>query len=150
MMDETTAAVIAITAHDGQYRKGTIKQPFVCHPMRVAAAAQDAGMHQEFIAVAWLHDVIEDTDVTMKSLFDKGLSSAQLHTLEALTQRKGTETYYEYITRVCKAGRRARLIKKFDILDNLVTLPEEMSGMKRRYHRALGMISMADESDVTL
>lgn len=57
------AEQIAAAAHDGQVDKAG--QPYIAHPARVAARV--AG-DERAVAAAWLHDVVEDTDVTLADL----------------------------------------------------------------------------------
>ncbi|WP_394253532.1 HD domain-containing protein [Arthrobacter pityocampae] len=67
----TTANIVAASAHDGQSDKAGA--PYITHPARVAAAAQDAApahLAEEAEAVGWLHDVVEDTSVTIEQLRD--------------------------------------------------------------------------------
>lgn len=65
----TQASIIATAAHEGQTDKaGT---PYIQHPERVAkAAGQAAPAHlaKQAEAVGWLHDVVEDTDITFDQL----------------------------------------------------------------------------------
>src|SRR3990167_912812 len=56
------AAQLATEAHAGQFRKYT-NRPYIEHPMRVACmACQIENVTEEMVAVAWMHDVIEDCD----------------------------------------------------------------------------------------
>lgn len=64
------AAAFAAKAHAKQMRK-TGDQPYINHLLRVAQAAGDAGLSEEAIAAALLHDVIEDTKVTIEELSDE-------------------------------------------------------------------------------
>lgn len=61
------AAVLAAEAHAGQTRK-ILADPYVNHPLRVAAAAQRCGLGPECIAAALLHDVVEDTACSLTDL----------------------------------------------------------------------------------
>jgi hypothetical protein len=59
-----TAAQIAKTAHEGQYRMGKEKRPYIVHPALVADLVEKlATKDEKTIAAAWLHDVIEDTAI---------------------------------------------------------------------------------------
>lgn len=59
------AADFARTAHDGQVRKYT-GEPFWTHPAAVAWMASTVlGDDEQAIAAAWLHDVVEDCDVSL-------------------------------------------------------------------------------------
>lgn len=79
------AAELATRAHGGQSRKG-IDEPFVFHPMRVAVAAEDCGLSLDAIAAAYLHDVVEDTDVTRDHLIDAGFHGETIHLVGLLTK----------------------------------------------------------------
>lgn len=61
------AAVFAAVAHRGTTRKGS-GIPYLAHPIEAAAIVAEMTDDQELIAAAVLHDVIEDTEVTMPEL----------------------------------------------------------------------------------
>lgn len=61
------ALIFAARAHDGQMRKGS-QTPFFTHPAEVAQILAAAGGSPELIAAGYLHDVLEDTDVTSEAL----------------------------------------------------------------------------------
>lgn len=58
---------LAATAHDGQRRKYT-GEPYLVHPAEVAALVYENGGDAEMMAAALLHDVVEDTDVTIDGI----------------------------------------------------------------------------------
>ena len=58
----TKATFFAAKAHDGMKRK-TNKNPYILHPMEVAAIAGTMSETQEVIAAALLHDVVEDAGI---------------------------------------------------------------------------------------
>jgi guanosine-3',5'-bis(diphosphate) 3'-pyrophosphohydrolase len=59
--------VISYNSHDGQKRKSG--EPYVHHPIEVAKiVAKDIGLDYISIASALLHDVVEDTDITLNDL----------------------------------------------------------------------------------
>ena len=64
------AEEFATAAHLGQPRKWS-KEPYICHPRRVAEAAAALGMSEEAIAAAWLHDVLEDCKVSLKKIIEE-------------------------------------------------------------------------------
>lgn len=68
-MNEMTADAkkLAEKAHEGQFRKGS-RIPYITHPIAVAEILSEAGMDSEIIAAGYLHDTIEDTDVTLDDL----------------------------------------------------------------------------------
>ena len=61
------AIEFAWAAHAGQVRKYT-GEPYVCHPITVAHMVEGAGGSKVEIAAALLHDVVEDTPVTLEEV----------------------------------------------------------------------------------
>lgn len=88
MLDK--AILIAAKAHEGQVDKGG--QPYILHPLRVMFSRKTE--IEKICAV--LHDVIEDTDISLDYLRDQEFSEEILSALDALTRRDG-ETYDKYI-----------------------------------------------------
>ena len=61
------AIVVAAGAHRDQVRKGT-DIPYITHPFSVAMLLAGCGCSEEVIAAGILHDVVEDTAITLKSI----------------------------------------------------------------------------------
>ena len=115
-MDAQTAAMIAARAHEGQtYKGGTYINGHVLEV--VNRLMRDPRHNQDALVAAWLHDVIEDTPVTMQDLIAQGLSLPQRNALAALT-RKSEEPYGSYISRVCTVPL-ATLVKYHDLSANI-------------------------------
>ncbi len=57
---------LAAEAHRDQRRKSG--EPYIVHPVAVAAILADLGMDAQTLAAALLHDVVEDTDVTLDDI----------------------------------------------------------------------------------
>ena len=109
MLEE--AILIATRAHMGQVDKGN--QPYILHPLRVMLRLQT----EEERTVGVLHDVIEDTSVTIEDLRKQGISKDVLEALEHITKGK-QEPYMEYISRVIQ-NPLALKVKKCDLEDNM-------------------------------
>ena len=93
MSDLEKAISIAVTAHRGQRDKAG--KPYILHPLRLM---QKCATEAEMI-VAVLHDVIEDTDVSIDDLEREGFDTEVLQALLCLTKAKG-ESYPDFIARV--------------------------------------------------
>ena len=52
--------------HEGQLRKSG--EPYIIHPVQVAYILSTLGLDDSTICAALLHDVVEDTDVTIRDL----------------------------------------------------------------------------------
>jgi GTP diphosphokinase / guanosine-3',5'-bis(diphosphate) 3'-diphosphatase len=77
------AIAIAATAHAGQIDKAG--QPYILHPLRIMLTL--ATNHDWMAAV--LHDVVEDTDVTLDQLVAEGFAPEVLNAVVALTKLPG-------------------------------------------------------------
>jgi GTP diphosphokinase / guanosine-3',5'-bis(diphosphate) 3'-diphosphatase len=77
------AIAIAATAHAGQVDKAG--QPYILHPIRVMLRVE--GEHERMAAV--LHDVVEDTSVTLEQLANEGFPEPVLQAVAALTKNPG-------------------------------------------------------------
>lgn len=131
------AESIARDAHAGQFRRdGTT--PYIVHPGRVVARLDDESHIER--AVAWLHDVIEDTSVSHEDLAGHGIPDAVLEALDTLTKKPGQD-YEAYIQGVCM-NEYARPVKIADILDNLNDTPSE--AQVKKYTKALEAILRYD------
>lgn len=77
------AIAIAATAHAGQVDKAGAA--YILHPLRVMLRVQTA--NEQMAAV--LHDVVEDTDISLQHLVDEGFPSEVVAAVDALTKRPG-------------------------------------------------------------
>ncbi|OOM80934.1 HD domain-containing protein [Clostridium sp. BL-8] len=109
MLEE--AIIIAASAHQGQVDKGG--NPYILHPLTVMLSLEDET--ERICAV--LHDVIEDTDITLEYLKKAGFSNEVLVALDALSRRKD-ESYDEFIDRIIK-NKIACHVKLADLKHNM-------------------------------
>ena len=79
---ELAAEEFATRAHEGTFRKfddAGEERPFIIHPRQVADRAQRLHLGSRAVQAAWLHDTIEDTDVTYADIYREfGYRVAQL------------------------------------------------------------------------
>lgn len=126
------AESIARQAHEGQTRWDK-KTPYITHPEAIVAALRFHGVtHEHMIATAWLHDVVEDTDITLRQLQEMGVHSQVIGAVDAMTKRSG-ETYLERIKRA-RNNPIARVVKQEDIGHNLSDLKK--GSMRDKYQLA--------------
>lgn len=103
---------LAATAHAGTFDKAG--QPYLAHPMRVASRLVADG--DRVVAAGLLHDVVEDSTLTLDDLRDAGIPAAVRDAVDALTKRDG-EPYGQAIGRAA-ADPIAAKVKTADIADN--------------------------------
>jgi len=123
------AEQIAREAHKGQTRWD--KTPYINHPKRVVMTFYDTEI--DYRIVSWLHDVIEDTNITAKDLINKGISVKLVNVITILSKTED-ENYFDYIMRVSKDPIATR-VKIADINDNMADGLKEGS-MKDKYRLA--------------
>nr|WP_170312345.1 HD domain-containing protein [Paenibacillus sacheonensis] len=109
--DIERAISIALRAHQGQRDKGG--SPYILHPLAVMNRVET--MEEKIAAV--LHDVVEDTDVTLDQLREYGFSDEITEAVHLLT-RSDEDSYEEFIEKTCR-NRIARAVKRADILENM-------------------------------
>jgi (p)ppGpp synthase/HD superfamily hydrolase len=105
------AIALAARAHRGQQDRGG--QPYVLHVLRVMLRQHDEVAR----IVAVLHDVLEDTSITLADLSEAGYSAEICVAVDCLTRRT-SEPYEEMIDRVA-ANPIARRVKLADLEDNM-------------------------------
>lgn len=113
-MNLNRAIEIACIAHVGQVDHFGVN--IIQHAIRVMQR-----VHPQFKIPAVLHDVVEDSPVTLEELKILGVSDVDIYVVDLLTHRKSSrsnETYFEYINRM-KHCPAAIEIKLSDIADNM-------------------------------
>lgn len=124
------AIKLAHEKHEGQVDKGG--WPYIYHPLKVMSGCTTL----ESMIVGVLHDVIEDTDVTIDYFVDNGYSEDIIEALIAITRAPG-ESYNQYISRV-STSEIAIEVKICDLTHNLdlSRLPSYPNSTKRELDNA--------------
>ncbi len=131
------AIEIAVEAHRGQIDKaGKI---YILHPMRVMLR----GKNETEQILGILHDVVEDTPVTLEMLRLEGFNDVILAAIECITKNQG-EDYGDFIDRVL-TNPLATQIKLYDLEDNMnrerIPFPTENDEKRfekyEKYHRVV-------------
>ena len=123
------ALIIAYNGHDGQIRKSG--EPYIHHPIEVAKiVAKDIGLDYVSIASAILHDVVEDTSITLDDLNESvGIEISRIvDGLTKISTLKKNEDYsvqaenYRKMLLTLHNDIRVILIKTADRLHNMRTI----------------------------
>jgi (p)ppGpp synthase/HD superfamily hydrolase len=114
MMDSIEKAIkIAMQAHEGQVDRGG--KPYILHPLAVMLDVVYFG--SDYMIAAVLHDVIEDSDITLDHIVEQGFSAEVIEALQLLTKSKD-KTYDNYISDI-KGNGIARVVKMSDLKHNM-------------------------------
>lgn len=144
-----TTLMLAVRAHYGRTDKGG--QPYILHPIRIMMRQTTLEARQ----VALLHDVIEDTDMTLDHIREYGFSEVVIEAMDAITRRPDEPYLSEYIERVA-LNRIATAVKIDDLLDNMdptrlvVVTAKDQDRIDHRYKPALQRLFMGTQPEPTL
>lgn len=136
------ASTVAAMAHEGQYRKYT-GEPYFNHCHNVAREVESRGYNEYMVAAAYLHDTIEDTDVTAQWLrvyfppatVDLVIGLTDVYTHEAfphLNRAQRKELECERYRGECEDVQR---IKLCDLVDNTKSIVKHDPGFAMLYLR---------------
>lgn len=137
------ADTLAVAAHLGQVDKAG--NPYIDHPRAVAALVAEHGDHA--VMAALLHDVVEDTPITLDHLRAAGFPDEVVAAIDSVTRRAG-ESYLGMVRRA-SADPLGRLIKLADNQHNsdetrLALLDAETAGrLRAKYARAREILNGA-------
>ncbi len=115
------ALAVAKKNHQGQTRDEG--DPYVIHPIRLANSLiyNLEIKNSEMIAAALLHDVVEDTPVTIEEI-EKEFGNKIKYFVQMMTREKYKESKKEKCEKIMQSGEEIKLIKAVDYLDNLRSL----------------------------
>ena len=125
------ALSVAEEAHKGQFRKDGVT-PYIEHPMKVASFLYTLGIRDDdILAIALLHDVIEDTTIQAGDLLEKGFSKEIVSAVCLVTKKPDykNEDYYKAISN----NAYATIVKLADRAHNLSTLYNFKKEKKQKY-----------------
>ena len=110
--DLEDAILLAAESHRG--KKDKAGNPYILHVLIVMFRLES----DEERIVGALHDIVEETSVTLKRLKALGYSDRVVDAIDCLTWRKKRETYKEYLKRL-KPNDLAAAVKRADLADHL-------------------------------
>ena len=132
------ALKLSFAAHKDQLDKSGM--PYVYHPFHVAEQMET----EETVAVALLHDVIEDTDYTLEDLKTMGFPDSGTGAL-ALMTHDDSVPYLDYVAKL-KDNPIARAVKLADLrhnsdLSRLDAVDEKALGRVKKYRKAIEILT---------
>ena len=137
-------------AHEGQLDK--CGRPYYLHPLRVAMRLIHCTPEERHAAL--LHDVVEDTAITLDDLRALGYGAEVIELVDLLTRRlPAGESHRQYLERIVASGNaKALRVKLADVIDNMSParsreLPPEHRGMQQRFAKDLQRIVEALGAD---
>ncbi|WP_017305878.1 RelA/SpoT family protein [Spirulina subsalsa] len=120
------AFMFAYTLHEGQYRKSG--EAYIAHPVAVAGLLRDLGGDSAMIAAGFLHDVVEDTEVTPEEIEERfGSEVRQL--VEGVT-KLSSFNFSSKTERQAENFRRMFLAMAQDIRVIVVKLADRLHNMR--------------------
>ena len=124
------ALKFAEKAHAGQERK--TGGPYIAHPVAVANILEGYGADDETIAAGYLHDVVEDTPITLEEIRKKfGEEIAFL--VDGVTKEENGYETFRKIKKYSSKDKRVFFVKLADRIHNLET-PIDSEEWKNKYH----------------
>ncbi len=135
------AYAVAVMAHEGQKRKSG--EDYINHPVAAASILIDMQMDTSTIAAALLHDVVEDTPITLaqiEELFGKTIARlvdgvTKLSVLEMQSKEEAQLGSYRKMFIAMADDPRVVLIKLADRLHNMRTIEATPPHKQRRIAR---------------
>ena len=106
---------IAAEAHKLQRRK-SIDHPYINHCIRVANILKAAGLSGYVLDAAVLHDVVEDTDVTLEELKEQQVPDRALELVDLVTKWWSDHDHTDDVQKVHKPRYYIRILGDHDAI----------------------------------
>lgn len=147
---EEEALKFATIAHKGQKRKYT-EEAYIEHPKRVVKILKTVDHTTEMLAAAYLHDVVEDTPVSIQDIqrrFGKHVASLVRELTDEFEKAKYPELNRrarkeKEVLRQAKISPEAKTIKLADVIDNTRDIVKNDPGFARKYLREMYALTKA-------
>lgn len=171
-MTITTAKYLAELFHEGQTRADKVT-PYIEHPKMVAEFVEKFGGDDEAIALAWLHDILEESAdkvashfhlekrhieskprfwMQMRDRWESGFCIELSHlsdhwkTDQDIIKSKGKVAYLAEL--LIDADSKLVLVKLCDMLANIMESNGSRMSQETRYFKAIQCLKMAERKDL--
>ncbi len=171
-MTITTAKYLAEFFHEGQTRADKVT-PYIEHPKMVAEFVEKFGGDNEAIALAWVHDILEESAdkvashfhlekkhieskprfwMQMKDRWDSGFCIKLSHLSDHwkidqdIIKSKGKVAYLAEL--LIDADSKLVLVKLCDMLANITESNGSRMSQETRYFKAIQCMKMAERKDL--
>ncbi|MDG1045363.1 MAG: bifunctional (p)ppGpp synthetase/guanosine-3',5'-bis(diphosphate) 3'-pyrophosphohydrolase [Bacteroidia bacterium] len=133
----------AMVSHSQMRRKSG--EPYIYHPIAVARiAAEEIGLGTTSIVCALLHDVVEDTDVTLEEI-SKEFGHKEANIIDGLTKISGV---YDTHSPQAENFRKMLLTMANDVRVILIKLCDRLHNMRTLEHMSdKGQLKIASETN---
>ena len=171
-MTITTAKYLAELFHEGQTRADKVT-PYIEHPKMVAELVEKFGGDDEAIALAWVHDILEESAdkvashfhlekkhieskprfwMQMKDRWESGFCVKLSHLSDHwkidqdLIKSKGKVAYLAEL--LISADSKVLLVKLCDMLANITESNGSRKSQEKRYYKAVQCLNMSERKDL--
>ena len=128
-MEKVTKAIqFAAAAHDGMIRKKD-KTPYILHPLEASVIVGSMTDDEDIICAALLHDVVEDTDITIEAI-EENFGPRVRALVESETEDKRADLPPEDTWKIRKEESLEDLAACGDVAVQILWLGDKLSNMR--------------------